>query len=347
MSRVFLQLEARTLTKFQGFLLLMAVCCCCARAQIAFSVSALQSQLGDNSSAYISHDVALSNLVGQAGGPQRWDFSQAPAPGESIHRIDIVATDDGGHGASFSSAAYAERETGDTDGTEAWRYYSIGPGLGRTYYGFYQPVDLGLPVDPEIDFAVPTIDLPDSIQYGQSWKRSVDWVQFVAGLPLATHFTAEAVVDAYGTLVLPGIGEVPALRVNQLDSYDVNLSGNPFGSQFNTNYYWLVQGIGIAAQVIFHVDELAVSGGSPHTNTVARVFEVRPWRAADLRIQRQSDAAVLNWRQETNTSGYRVEFIENLNSTNWQWLAEPAGDTWSYSFSATQAQRYFRVSVKP
>jgi hypothetical protein len=88
--------------------------------------------------------------------------------------------------------------------------------------------------------------------------------------------------------------------------------------------------------------------------TFLRVFEsntagdyLKPQPIADLRIGLQTEWAVLNWRQETNASGYRVETLGNLSLTNWQLIAEPAVNTWSNAVLLSETQRFFRVFFKP
>src|ERR1035441_9905012 len=94
-------------------------------SQVGFRVRDPPSQVGQSSRAYFSTNADLSALLGQPGGPRRWDFSQSRQPNESIRRTDIVTTDDGGQGASFPDAVYAERDTDEPASQIAWRYYTI------------------------------------------------------------------------------------------------------------------------------------------------------------------------------------------------------------------------------
>ena len=85
-----------------------------------------------------------------------------------------------------------------------------------------------------------------------------------------------AVVDAYGTLVLPGIGEVPALRVNEEHTYDTQDTtlGLPLGKQYFRNYYWLVKGVGLAVNIISKADTASVPPDAFKTAaTVSRVLK--------------------------------------------------------------------------
>src|ERR1022692_785384 len=85
--------------------------CLPVNAQITFTASEMLSIIGEYSLEYISTDTDPSKMIGPTGGPQVWDFSYAPQPGDYVRRLDIVLPTDGGHQATFPSATYAERYT--------------------------------------------------------------------------------------------------------------------------------------------------------------------------------------------------------------------------------------------
>lgn len=321
-------------------------------AQIVFSVTNLPAQIGDYHRAYVStNNVNVSGLLGTSGGPRRWDFSQPQGLHEIIQRVDVVAPTDGGNGASFPQAAYAERVTSEADGTRSWSYYRIITNEGRAYYGF---VDTNSNPDMPIKvFNSPTIDLPDPIQFGQTWNRKVDYQDFAVFITFAVHFTAQASVDAYGTLVLPGIGEVPALRVNEVHEYDyIDLTlGFLNYTNYFRDYYWLVPGVGKAVEII---SIPSTSGPPPENLTTAgnmsRVFEASgvqpaPYPVTALCIRLQNGQAMLDWNVETNAFGYQVQAVSNLDTNNWRLVGEPATNAWSEP--ATNTERFFRVFAKP
>lgn len=321
-------------------------------AQIVFSVTSLPGQIGDYHRAYAStNNVDISSLLGMSGGLRRWDFSQPQGLHEIIQRMDVVAPTDGGNGASFPQATYAERLTSEADGTRSWSYYRIVTNQGRAYYGF---VDTNSNPDMPIKvFNSPTIDLPDPIQFGQTWNRTVDYQDFAVFIIFAVHFTAQANVDAYGTLVLPGIGEVSALRVNEVHEYDyIDLTlGFLNYTNYFRDYYWLVPGAGKAVEIISNPN----STGPPPANltvahTMSRLFEASgmqpaPYPVASLRIRLEAGQAILNWLAETNVTVYRVDASFQLGAGGWQLVSEPATNAWSEP--ATNAIRFFRVFAKP
>ena len=314
-------------------------------SQILFTAADLPSQPGQYSRAYISTNVDVSALIGAPGGPRRWDFSQPQQPGETIRRLDITAPNDGGHGSSFPTATYAERYTDEPSGAPYWDYYSIAAGQGRTYFGFY---NAAAPLPGAVMLQAAAIDIPGSITLGTNWTYS--WVAYVDYEEI--DVTASATVDAYGTLVLPQIGEVPALRVNQLNREQIFLGVLLLETTYFREYFWLVPGIGKAVHVI----------SAPSTNPPSLSFapgqEVRRMFAASgitnpptfgpvasLHIRLQSLLAVLEWPRQTNASGYRVEALGNMARTNWQLLSQPATNSWSESLTTTQ--RFYRVLWKP
>jgi hypothetical protein len=229
--------------KLPCLLLAIALFCLSGNAQIVFFATNLPARAGtDYYRAYLNTiGTDVSTLLGQSGGPRRWDFSQPQAVGEIIRRTDIVAPSDGGHGAGFSAATYAERDTKESNGQQSWSYYRISNNVGRSYYGFYDANANA--ACPRKVFSFPTIDLPDGIHYGQTWSRTVDFPDCVdlggAFFQLDVHFTSQSEVDAYGAVVLPRLGEVPALRVNEVNTYVVSLSSLPISTQNFRNYYWL------------------------------------------------------------------------------------------------------------
>ena len=326
-----------------------------AQAQVTIAVTNLPSRVGvDYYRAYINTaDVGISGLLGTPGGPRRWDFSPPQRPDEVVRRTDIVAVSDGGHGAGFGAAAYAERVTNEGNGRQDWSYYRLVTNVARRYYGFYDAV--ANPDCPAKTFT--TYDLPATVSYGQTWSRTVDFADCASGFNLAVHFTSQATVDAWGTVVLPGIGEVPALRLNEMNTYDVTLVdfGIPLSTTTYRNYYWLVRGIGKAV----HILSPGYTGTSAPADfatakTFLRTFEsntardyLTPLTVSDLRLTRQGTWAVLDWRPEPNASGYRVETLGSLSSTNWQLVTEPSVNTWSNLLSVTETQRFFRVFSKP
>ena len=335
----------------------IAAGCLAAQGQILFTSADLPGQVGDYYRAYAHTDsVDVTGLAGQAGGPHRWDFSAPPATNEEVWRMDVTPLTDGGQEAYFPDATYIERTTVEGTNKVSRSYYRIVPSEGRRYYGSYDVY--ANPEAPLTQLYSPATDLPTPINYGTTWTCTEDWpakidyIFFVCDVTV--HFTSQAQADAYGTIVLPSLGELPSLRVNELHTWVVtNQTLGLVTTEYFRNYYWLVRGVGKAVEILSEPEEVVVL---PADFTVARhflrVFEaskatnapaLRP--VTGLLASAEPGKVILSWMQETNRSGYRVEGLPLLGSTNWQVLAEPAANAWTNPTPANQG--FFRVFSKP
>jgi hypothetical protein len=328
---------------------LFALCSVQGSAQITFTLGDLPTEVGAYSRAYVNTNaVDVSQLLGAKGGPQRWDFSAAQGPNDEIQRMDIVAPGDGGHGADFPDAAYAERTTRESSGIQSWSYYKIGPAQGRVYYGLYN--DALTSASPLIVLDAPAVVLPATLVFGQAWRYTLDYQAVVEafGVPIAVaiHVTFDALVDGYGTMILPILGEVPALRVSEvmsLEYYDE--TGFPFYSTQGRDYYWLAKGIGQVASITIPPEVSSMA------NTVLRVFEAsvsEPKPVNNLLIYLKGKEIFLSWAREPTASNYRVQFVNHLAPVvTWTPLG---GTTNNFLFDpavATTGERYYRVDWAP
>lgn len=322
-----------------------------AGAQTTFSSSSLPGTIGQYVRAYYSTNVNVASLLVLTNGAQQWNFSQPQQPNETTQRTDIVNTDDAGDAADFPMATYAERDTLEPTNEIAWRYYSL-TNQGRFYYGLDNPLDVD--VSPVAVFEQPALDIPASVQYGQNWNRTVDWISLYYGfIVVSNHFADASTVDAYGTLALPAIGSVPALRVHEIHTYQIYelVSGSPpslLDLHTNQYYYWLVPGLGVAAQVYLFGNNVIYPTDLPNTNSVLRVFasnyftnQVVLGAVTGLQIQLQNGAALLDWQQMSNAFQYQVESTSNLDNPNWQLLGLP--DTNGWSDAVNEPQKFYRV----
>jgi len=279
-----------------------------------------------------NYDVATLNLATK-GGPQTWDFANGPT--NIIYRYDYVGTNDGGVAADFPLASMVERQTSESSGLVKGRLFlRQTPGKGRINYGFYTP-DEQL---PEGQFNPPITDFPDPLTYQGSWSLTTSFPSTIDALGTAVdiviNYTATATVDAYGTVILPGLGPVDCLRVNEQDQQDTQIDD---GSGTLTNvetdyihiYYFLSPGRGIVAEV--HSQQ-STAGAPPDNFTTAaqftRLFDFNravptqgPSPVTDLELTRAGTSFVLNWSKPANTASFRVEYTANPAGTNaWQIL---------------------------
>jgi hypothetical protein len=330
-----------------------------------FSATNLPSQLGQYNCSYFSTNnlnvAAMLTLTTNSGGlgppgqGPTWDFSQPQQTNETVLRTDIIAPAKGMDGGHFPNAAYAEQDTTETPASTnltAWRYYSI-TSQGRLYYGSYVP---NTRADGLALFDPPTVDIPATVTNGQTWTRSTSWNSTIDGyLPISYAFSDTSTVDAQGTLILPNIGAVQALRVHEVHGYTGLLDGYyPEEIVTNQYYYWLVPGLGVAVQIGVYGNNILDPTTMPFTNSVERMFYASYFTntpppsnnptTGNLHVQLQSGLAFLTWTI-TNSTSYQVQASGSLNSTNWQVLGLTSNTNWTDALTSTQ--RFYRVVGLP
>jgi hypothetical protein len=325
-----------------------------ANAQVVVPMSSLPSLVGEYNLSYVRTDTDVSALIGKSGS-NYWNFSQPQASGDSIQRLDIVSVADGGDGGSFTNATYAEQFTGGPlYPGPAWQFYSITSGVGRDYYGFVD--DLSVYTTGLVIFNHPTVDLPDPVKYGQTWKREVELPIYEPGISFPVEmidFNDSSSVDAYGSVALPGVGETPCLRVSATDTYVLSIYNSRsrgydyYATEYQTNYQWLVPGIGLAAEVVQYGGDTAAFGAT-YTNTFQRVFLYPPLPPPPpLGLALHTNIAVLTWASTSNASGYVVQTLTNLNLTNWLPVAQLINHSLSVPIIEGASQQCFRIFAQP
>lgn len=291
--------------------------------------------------------------------PQFWDFSAPQQSYETTLRTDIIALEDGNNSDQFPDADYAEQDTIDSTNLLGWRYYGFDDtdtNTGRLLCGLDAPENM--PVTEWAAFVPPIVDIPSTVQLGQTWSGSTYWLSaYFEILLISNNCTFSATADALGTLALPGIGGVPALRVHAVESYTISdVSSPPLLLDISTNdyYYWLVPGIGVAAEVLVMGNNTLYPTSMCCTNTVQRMFYTSyytnsvagptgpsgPPFPADLFIQLQNESAILNWNSLSNAVNYRIDYSDYLG-TGWQPLGYTNGMSWTDTVTASQ--RFYRV----
>jgi hypothetical protein len=337
-------------------------------AQTTFTTNSLPSQFGEYNRSYYSTNVNVTAMLAlSTNGPplpgggsnavsQSWVFSGAQQPSETVLRVDIIEPKDGANGGLFPDAAYAEQDTMEPTNQIGWEYLGFtdsGANSGRLCYGLDAPEDG--PITEWSIFVPPTVDIPSTVQFGQTWSGSCYWFSaYLQVIGISNYYSFSASVDAFGTLDLPAIGAVPALRVHEVDSYRVTeLSSPPLLLDINTNqyYYWLVPGIGVAAQIQLLGNNVLQPVTLSYTNTVQRMFYASyytntnspppaPPSTGDLFIKDQSGSAVLTWSNLSNAVNYRIDYTDSL-ATNWQTLSYSTATSWTDIL--TLPQRFYRV----
>jgi hypothetical protein len=321
-------------------------------AQVVFPASDLPHNIGESYEEYVGTNApGLGLLVGTTNGPQTWDFSQPQQPYDDPTIVEVITPDDP---SDFPNATYEEQGTDQVTGQQSLYYYQLDPSQGRIYYGF-GIVPLGFPVTTTIVFSNQTVDVPASISFNQNWSRTVDYnfLDYNSFEYYEVHFIDQSAVDAYGNIKLPELGSLPALRVHEvhteiISEYDFNTGAwNYFGSLTNLNYFWLVPGLGVAAQITFYGPD--PTGPILFTNSFYRVYassQFPPlYPVSELKAYQSGDAINLTWQLQSNAAAYQVQFVPAARSTNWLVLASPA--TNFYAEPLTSTQRFYRVFWEP
>jgi hypothetical protein len=226
-------------------------------------------------------NVSVSGLLGSTGGPQTWDFSTGPT--DDVKRFDYVPTDDGDDpGAGFYAADhypladFSQRMTEEIGGDQAWMYLDQTPAVGRTNYGYYWPDGNASTNDWSV-FTPSILDFPDPMEFGDTWflQTTYQFQMYDLGqvLDVRVDMTIDASVDAWGTVVLPSLGPVDAVRVNteQTSVIYVWLGGSwlPTGTQYVRIYDW----IGVGSDIIVEIGSVVSDASMPPDGfTIAATF---------------------------------------------------------------------------
>jgi hypothetical protein len=316
-----------------------------ARAQTTLSAGDVYHVIGEYDQSYFRSNIDLSVFIGNPGS-NYWDFSQPQAANEVVARMDVVPVSDGGIGGAFTGATFALRYEGGANSETSWEYYSLDSTNGLVLYGTYEAVGYGsnpsIPIDP------PTSVLPWLVQYGDSWTIAYgfDVTDPLFGV-IPVSYTSTSTVDAYGTMVLPGIGAVSALRITEVEDYEEDIFGYEF-PQLDTNWTWLAPGIGFAAQAINLGPDSYSSSAETYTNSFSRVFLSPPLAASPAaQLVLQSNVAELTWSSIPKASGYAVQTSTNLSVAQWSMMAQLTNQFLAVPIASGVSLQFFRVQAQP
>jgi hypothetical protein len=315
--------------------------------------------------------VVPSNLIGNAGPDQFWDFSQGPS--DSIWRFDYLPAGELSQAEQFAGATIAEQKTDEDSGSQEWLFFTPLPGEGRKVYGFYADNAF---FSPENVFVPPVVDFPDPITYGAEWSASTVFIntlgltdpdpeeggffEFAQRVTITSQFK----VDAYGTMVLPDemgfFGE--GLRINEEVTYDfaIDFGEGQFDhveTDYTRNYYWVMPGYGIVAQL----NSTQSSSPPPENFTRAtafmRMFETNkrpssgggctaPQPVTDMRIRISNGTILLTWSKADCANQYVVQYTETpSDAASWRPLGQPTPNlVWQGENTTKGPIRFYRVA---
>jgi hypothetical protein len=329
-----------------------------AHGQVTITSSDMFSAVGQYYRVYAGNKSAdVTGLLGNPGGPQTWDFS-TNGPTNLIYRFEYAAPSDSGVGDDFPLAQVAEKQVNELNGTTmAWLFLKQTSGTGRINYGFYSPDSM----PSEGQFNPPITDFPDPMKYQDSWTIDTTYDSSIGdstvSVPITIEYTATVSVDAYGTIILPGLGSLECLRINELDKYEtlVDLSGSGDMTSYDTEYiriyYFISPGHGVVATIDSDQTSSAPSASFTSAAQFTRLFDFSrstaqsPGAVTNLTLKIVADAGVLlSWSKTLNTVSYRVEYSPNPAGTNaWQELATTTGNSYFDTDTSDSQQRFYRV----
>jgi hypothetical protein len=325
--------------------------------------------------AYANHYSSLLNTgsypvgnVMKAPGPdQFWDFSQGPT--ERVLRFDYLDPTGLSEAADFQLARIAEAKTVEGVGELEWIFFEQVPGVGRKVYGFYS--EQFSPGMPSITFSQPIIDFPDTISYQATWQTSFTTVssfpsldpELVEDFLLQTTWNSTFTADAWGVVLMPNLGLLDALRINEEQvlsvAADFGDGWQPIQTDSIRSYYWLSPGRGIIAQITSIPGEAGVMPSLNFSSAAAfvRMFETNkqggsggtdPQPVTDLRVTVSNGRVLVQWSKAANAARYRLEYSSNgMTAESWQELGSTSENFLFDNAGFGQALRFYRVVSLP
>lgn len=313
-----------------------------------------------------SHPVG--NRMGTAGPDRFWDFSQGPT--DRTLRFDYINAAGVPEAADFPQATIVERKVVEGTSDIEWLMFEPVPGIGRKIYGFYS--DAFSPGMPSIPFSQPIVDFPDGIRYGDTWTTSFTTESMFPSLDpewnlnfmILTTWDSKFTADAWGVVLLPNLGLVDALRINEELTVDISADLG-FGdgyfhveTDYIRNYYWLSPGRGIVAQISSTQGTTMPPENFDRATAFVRMFETNkkpgsigtePQPVNNLRLTVSNDRVLIQWQKAPNASRYRVEYSAGgLGQDDWIPLIHETANDYFFDPSGPQHQtRFYRVVSLP
>ncbi len=203
------------------FLLFFAVASCTALAQITITSGDVANMFAVGNSVTIHTDTLQSSVdIGSPGGGNNWDFTMLQSNlTVSLESVDPASTPYIGDFPGANICTYSLGSAGG-DQIEIWSYSILNgtfDNLGNAMIISSQP---GFLVEIRNDPYRRTFEHPMTIN--SQWSHPFTQTMWVNGTPLIpSSVTLSAVVDAYGTMTIPGGASYEALRIRD----EITISG--------------------------------------------------------------------------------------------------------------------------
>ena len=316
-----------------------------------------------------------SNTIKPPGENLLWNFAAGPTT--TVFRFDYLDPAGVTEAVEFPLAKVAEKKTVEQSGEVSWLFFEQVPGQGRKVYGFY---DMAFAAEtPAGVFEPAIVDFPETIRFGDTWSTAMTFYSTIsytdpldpegsASFPMKLDYHSTFTADAWGTMLLPGLGLVDVLRVNEQQDvgFSIDLAIDPaeagtytfIETDYMRNYYWLSPGHGIVAQMN------STQGSAPPENefttasTFVRMFETNKQSdpvdpslqpVDQIEVVVSNGKVFIQWSEAANATRYRLEYSTGgFGPGAWQPLS---GDITERQFldpaGLTGKARFYRVVSLP
>ena len=305
-------------------------------------------------------EVDVFDYIGEPGEDQVWDFREGPE--DEVIQFDYVKPSAIDTDMKFEGATLVERATYDSTGKQKSLFVGLKPGVGRYVYGFHdESID---EEEPSIPFSGRLLDFPAVIRYGNEWKALTSY-EFVTrsellnfDSPTKVVYESEMKVDAYGIVMLPGLGFHDCLRINEVvkNVAFIKIPGliddwQEAMTQFTRNYYWLCKDMGIVAQISSNPETVPPADEFSVASALWRQFEnnhgksmetAHPVEELDISLDPNGNRILLNWKKAENTVEYLVQYSDNLAADGWIELKKTTGNFVLDDISSKK-HRFYRI----
>jgi hypothetical protein len=198
----------------KSIFLLLPFLCYSAFAQITITSADINNVFAIGNSATIHSYEGTTFNIGSTDGGNNWDFTGL----QSSETFNLLSVNPAGtpHIGEFPGANIAtySQEVYSGFPAEVWSYLSVNgtlSNMGQAITSSSLPGDL---ITIKNNPASIEIQLP--MTYNTSWTQSYTSTQYYNGTPLSSiNVSTNIVVDAYGTMTLPGGASFEALRIRE------------------------------------------------------------------------------------------------------------------------------------
>jgi len=192
-------------------------------AQITITGADVASVFTVGNSATIHSTDITSFDIGSAGGGNNWDFSGLQSTETfNLLCVDVATTP---YASEFPGANVATYSAGEYQGypAESWSYLGLGSNLTNMGQAITSSALPGVSITITNNPASIEMQLP--MTFNTTWSQSFVTTTNFPGLPPSQiSFSINVVVDAWGSMTLPGGGTFEALRIRESSTANGNTS---------------------------------------------------------------------------------------------------------------------------